>query len=575
MRKEYNRILPIIIVMIFMSMVYIFFIRESKNSVESFAKKGVINFEKWNWNENEIVQLKGQWNIYPNSLKNDMKIKSNFKTEKVPGSWEDYKDLKLSSYGCCTYSLVVKGLEPLKIYGIELEDEVTSYNLFANNKKIACNGIVSYEKKNYKPEWNPTTSVFQADDKGEVKFIMEIANFDYYTGGFWNSIKIGQVKDILDYTNKNKARDMFLFSSIFIIGFFSLGLFFIYKKDKTTVYFSILCFTLSLRILLTNERIISDMILNLSWYVLIKLEFLTAYTLMPTWGLFIAHLFQIKKYIVYMKRFFYCYIIFSFSIVLFTHNKIYSLFMEFNKWITIIFAICFLVYSIKINVERKKELEIIFYGVFCIIISIFQETFIRGPVSWVPFASLNFVLCCLILTLNQFFRIIRKKDILEAQVILDPLTHLYNRNYLNKIKDDFYEKSNNEKKYCMFLDLDHFKYINDTFGHKIGDFVLYEVGERLKLTLSDIDSICRYGGDEFIIILSSKCDMEIEKIANKIIDEIKKPFIKDEKKYFVGVSIGIAKENKMLNMESLIKKSDKAMYIAKKSGGNRYYFFKL
>lgn len=572
MNKQRNSLVLLIFIMAFMSFTYIFFISESKSSAESFARKGNISLKNWNWSKDEIVKLNGMWRCYPNLLKDDIDEKDIPKFEKVPGSWEDYTDINLSPYGFCTYSLKVEGLKSLEIYGIELPDQVTAYNLFANNKKIASNGIVSNEFETYMPQWKPSTSVFQTDKNGQVELIMEIANFEYYTGGFWNSIKIGKVEDILSYSNKNKAIDMFIFSTEFIIGLFSLGLFFIYRKDKTTLFFAVLCFTNSFRTLLISQRLISHMGPQLSWYVFVRLEFLSAYIILPIWGLFIIHLFEIKKYSIYIKRFFYSYILFCFFLTLITPNKIYSSFIEPNKWFIILFALYFLFCIIRANINRQEGAEIMIYGVFGIIVSMVQEIFIRGPVSWMPFASLNFVICCLLITLQQFLSIIRKNDILEAKVILDPLTGLYNRAYLTKIENTFFSNNNNQNKYMMFLDLDRFKYINDTFGHKIGDFILQEMGGRLRNALRNTDIIFRYGGDEFIIIVTAENNNEIVKIAYRIIDEVKKTFVKDENVYNIGVSIGITKsDEKLNNIEALIKSSDKAMYIAKRNGGNQYH----
>ncbi|MFD3157293.1 diguanylate cyclase [Haloimpatiens sp. FM7330] len=574
MKKQRSSLVLIILIMAFMLFTYILFISESKNTADNFATKGNVSFKNWNWNKDQIVALKGKWSCYPNLLKNDINenVVPNF--EKVYGSWEDYTDIDLSPYGVCTYKLKVHGLKPLEIYGVELPDQAVAYNLFANNKKIASNGVVSKEPKTYIPQWNPTTSVFQTDENGEVELVMEIANFDYYTGGFWNSIKIGKVKDILSYSNKNKAKDMFIFSTVLTIALFSLGLFLIYRKDKTTLYFSILCFVISLRTLLVGQRLISDMLSQLNWHILVRAEFLTTYMILPVWGLFIVHLFEIKKYSKYIKRFFYSYIVFSLFITLITPNKVYSSFIEPNKWLSILFALYFLFCIIRANLNRQKGSELMLFGVFGIIVSLCQEIFIRGPVSWLPFGVLNFVICCLLITLQQFLTIIRKNDILEAKVILDPLTGLYNRAYLAKMEDDFFSKNKNENKYVMFLDLDRFKYINDTFGHKIGDFILQEMGERLRKILRSTDIICRYGGDEFIVIVTAENNNEIAKITHRIIDEVKKPFVKNENVYNIGVSIGIAKSTEKLNnIETLIKRSDKAMYKAKKNGGDQYYLW--
>lgn len=126
----------------------------------------------------------------------------------------------------------------------------------------------------------------------------------------------------------------------------------------------------------------------------------------------------------------------------------------------------------------------------------------------------------------------------------------------------------------MFLDLDSFKAINDNYGHKIGDFILQEAGERFKSIIRKTDVICRYGGDEFIIILTAENDDEVHSIAKRIIEITRQPYNKDELSYYVGVSIGITKcEGNIHNIDHLIKRSDEAMYEAKNRGSNQYVFY--
>ncbi len=132
-----------------------------------------------------------------------------------------------------------------------------------------------------------------------------------------------------------------------------------------------------------------------------------------------------------------------------------------------------------------------------------------------------------------------------------------------------------EKACVMFLDLDDFKLINDTFGHDVGDKLLIDVARRLKSILRDEDVIARLGGDEFIILLENFDIIdEIEVVAQKIITSFNEPFEIIGQKQKITISLGIAvypQHGK--NSEILIKNADIAMYEAKKSGKNNYKIF--
>jgi len=128
----------------------------------------------------------------------------------------------------------------------------------------------------------------------------------------------------------------------------------------------------------------------------------------------------------------------------------------------------------------------------------------------------------------------------------------------------------------MLLDLDRFKYVNDTLGHASGDILLREVATRLKELLRETDVLARLGGDEFAIIQSGEKEQRVAAVglAGRIIEAFAKPFVIKENEASVGVSIGIALAPEHANdSDNLLKMADLALYRAKSSGRNGYYFF--
>lgn len=127
----------------------------------------------------------------------------------------------------------------------------------------------------------------------------------------------------------------------------------------------------------------------------------------------------------------------------------------------------------------------------------------------------------------------------------------------------------------LFLDLDRFKNVNDSLGHRIGDDLLREVASRLKGTLRKIDTISRLGGDEFIILLPEiSKEQDTVTIARKILSALQKPFIVDENQLYITTSVGISTYPKDgEDMDTLVKNADAAMYSVKEMGGNGYYIF--
>ncbi|MGJ8681884.1 putative bifunctional diguanylate cyclase/phosphodiesterase [Paraglaciecola sp.] len=169
-----------------------------------------------------------------------------------------------------------------------------------------------------------------------------------------------------------------------------------------------------------------------------------------------------------------------------------------------------------------------------------------------------------------------KKEI-ENLLLHDVLTGLPNRAMaeitLNKsIKT---AKRDNTKVYLMFIDLDNFKLINDALGHQAGDALLIEISTRLQNILRPCDTICRFAGDEFIIIFDHINSEEImAEISNKIIQAIKTPFYFNSNEFICGCSIGITvSPDDGSDFESLLHNADIAMYVSKSSGGNNFHYF--
>lgn len=124
----------------------------------------------------------------------------------------------------------------------------------------------------------------------------------------------------------------------------------------------------------------------------------------------------------------------------------------------------------------------------------------------------------------------------------------------------------------LFLDLDHFKLINDTLGHSVGDWLLQTIAERLKRTVRDVDTIARLGGDEFVILLPDvKHSEDAARVAQKLLESISEPLHYGSNELYITTSIGIslcpADGN---DAETLIKSADNAMYRAKELGRNNY-----
>ena len=166
----------------------------------------------------------------------------------------------------------------------------------------------------------------------------------------------------------------------------------------------------------------------------------------------------------------------------------------------------------------------------------------------------------------------KKLEESEAKALVDSLTEVLNRNAYNmeivQLVHEF--KRYNEKWALLVLDIDHFKSFNDKYGHKTGDKVLKSVAATVTKSIRASDNIFRYGGEEFVVILSRVDIQATSKLAEKTRKEIEKSiYIYEDKKLKVTVSIGAAVMTEKDTETTLFERADKALYRAKDNGRNQ------
>ncbi|HSM25720.1 MAG TPA: GGDEF domain-containing protein [Anaerolineaceae bacterium] len=158
----------------------------------------------------------------------------------------------------------------------------------------------------------------------------------------------------------------------------------------------------------------------------------------------------------------------------------------------------------------------------------------------------------------------------QKLAVLDPLTGLLNRRGFAELAEREIDRAHRFKHSLslLFLDLDHFKKINDEHGHLVGDQILVGIANRCKNILRSVDLTCRYGGEEFLILLVETNLEDAVEIAKRINNVIKLyPFMTDIGPINLTISIGVARfEKHMHNIDAIIQNADTALYKAKSAG---------
>jgi two-component system cell cycle response regulator len=179
---------------------------------------------------------------------------------------------------------------------------------------------------------------------------------------------------------------------------------------------------------------------------------------------------------------------------------------------------------------------------------------------------------------NTLERAHLRNDVKKAQAkmaemsTVDDLTNLHNRRYFIEALEGEFERANRyeSEMALIMMDLDNFKEINDTYGHPVGDMVLSEIGRILKEHVRRNDIACRYGGEEFAVILSSVSRDNIYAAYERFREMVsKQPFEYETKKLHITISIGIAFSNDAELINDLLAHADQALYQAKEAGRNK------
>lgn len=164
---------------------------------------------------------------------------------------------------------------------------------------------------------------------------------------------------------------------------------------------------------------------------------------------------------------------------------------------------------------------------------------------------------------------------LKYQAYRDELTGMYNRTFMNRAFNEPKQHFDTGMFTLLFIDLDSFKLINDTFGHDLGDAVLVEVSWRLKQLFRSSDRLIRHGGDEFVVMLDGQLNAtEIQRVTESIHDIVRRPISMEPHTLKVTCSIGAAEwDPSVQDTSELLKRADIAMYEAKNMGKNSYQLY--
>jgi diguanylate cyclase (GGDEF)-like protein len=204
-------------------------------------------------------------------------------------------------------------------------------------------------------------------------------------------------------------------------------------------------------------------------------------------------------------------------------------------------------------------------------------SFLTLQMTLVSFSILGFLIS---LQLEKYEKLNKEQSKkLEKLALIDELTCVFNRRAFFKIAQKILmqAKRNGKNTALIMMDLDHFKQINDTYGHKAGDEVLKEFTNKIKAIIRENDIFARIGGEEFVLMLYDTDKNKIKTIADKILNEIRQTYVTYEEKtirFTVSLGVYIIDTTSLKeNIQQALINADKALYTAKKTGRDKVEYY--
>ncbi|MCB1169877.1 MAG: adenylate/guanylate cyclase domain-containing protein [Leptospiraceae bacterium] len=273
-------------ILLFLGICLPFFPARSLFADAGLRKEALLDLRDADWER--IQFLDGQWAFYWKKLVPPLDLRSLPGSDdipekpdalvKVPDDWNAVAidGAPIGGKGYATYYLKVLVADQHPPLSLKFLDESSSYAVYVNGKLYGENGQVGRSEDQYHPSYK--TRIFELQESGtELEIVIHVANFDHRKGGLWESIRIGSQERIRQYREGRILFESFIAGTLVIMGFYHLGLFYLRRKDRSTLWFGLFCLIIVLRLVLLGERLLHDLMPEGWWSVLLRLEYLSVY----------------------------------------------------------------------------------------------------------------------------------------------------------------------------------------------------------------------------------------------------------------------------------------------------------
>ena len=268
----------------------------SQDTRQPSIAEGMLDLSDWDPAETGVISLRGEWAFYWQQLLLSEEIRrdglSPDKMVQVPRVWNRHQigGENLPGFGYATYHLQILNAPEDQSLSIRMPAASTAFALYVEDEKLASNGRVGTDEGTHQSGYRPTTVTF-TPQASEVSLILQVSNFSYARGGLWYPIHLGPESSIEAFGQVVTYRDLFLLGAFFIMALYYLSLYGMGRKEKSNLYFVLLCGITMLRVTIYGDYLITRLIPGISHTAMVTIDYLTIFWFPVVYALLIGQLF--------------------------------------------------------------------------------------------------------------------------------------------------------------------------------------------------------------------------------------------------------------------------------------------
>lgn len=338
------------------------------------SKSGTIDYSQIDFEQDKLNTVKGKVNFYWNELLDPLNFKDSIKMSQTqpsvvtfPGYWNESSSNTPKGFGYATYQFDLK-FPDNDIYAFKIKELNCAYKLWINGELKAERGIVAKTKDQMEPSWDRTMVHFIPKNKN-ADIVLQISNFHHRRGGPGETIILGKLEHIDFYKDNLVGLEIFILGVLFILTIYHLTIYYFKNDNKAYIYFAALCILLGARLITTGEEILLDIFPRTTWYIAIKIEYISFILLMPKLLLYAHYFYKTEIPHILVKILAYVGLVFSIFVLvapayIFTYIPvIYQIIIGF---ITI--YLFFVLIQAVINKRKNALVFLVSYSMFYLIV---------------------------------------------------------------------------------------------------------------------------------------------------------------------------------------------------------------